>query len=68
MEESKSSNELNDSWLRSGYSSVGRRAILESELMPDPLGDRKINTVPRPPNRRLSLDRVFRKTEGSVAK
>ena len=33
--------------------------ILESELLKDPLNDRKIKDVPLPPTVALSLDRVF---------
>ena len=33
--------------------------ILEDECLKDPLGDRKITHVPRPPTKPLSFDRVF---------
>ena len=32
---------------------------LESELMPDPLNDRVMSIVPRPPNVPLSKDRLY---------
>ena len=38
--------------------------IREEELLPDPLGDRKINSVPRMPNKRLELDRIFCNDKG----
>ena len=31
----------------------------QDELLPDPLNDRQMNDVPRPPNKRLSLDRIY---------
>ena len=33
--------------------------ILEEELLPDPLGDRKIGSVPRLPNKELERHRVY---------
>ena len=38
--------------------------IREDELLPDPLGDRKIKLVPRMPNKRLEIDRIFCNDEG----
>ena len=36
---------------------------LESELMPDPLNDRVMSIVPRPPNVPLSKDRLYTRQE-----
>ena len=33
--------------------------VLESDRLPDPCNDRAVPSVPRPPNRFLSIDRVF---------
>ena len=32
---------------------------LESELLPDPLNDRMVKDVPRPPNKPLSKERLY---------
>ena len=32
---------------------------LESELMPDPLNDRVMSIIPRPPNKPLSKERLY---------
>ena len=37
--------------------------ILESDRLPDSCGDRVVNSVPRPPQKFLSIDRVFPKDE-----
>ena len=31
----------------------------EDELLPDPYNDRQVSDVARPPNKRLSLDRIY---------
>ena len=43
--------------------------ILEDELLPDPFGDRRCSDVPRPPNKRLQIDRLYskKKDDGSQA-
>ena len=33
--------------------------VNEDDLLPDPLNDRRIREVPRPPNKRLELDRLY---------
>ena len=38
---------------------VSAHLIREDELLPDPLGDRQITEVQRPPNKQLELERLY---------